>query len=204
MRMNTVTSLLHITASALWFSSSFDWVCAETPILISARVGSSVILPCDWRNVSSQNPHVEWRTFVETVLERRGTELYQAEEYEGRVDVPEDKLLKGNCSLVLKNVKAEDEGVYESYLVVKRTKRALQSKRVFLQSVELSVDETPEEPPEEHMSEVFTVKDKARMICNQPLMIAVSLISCLLFHLFFCSHSPSHLQNSPKLNSNHF
>ncbi|XP_066525739.1 butyrophilin subfamily 1 member A1-like [Hoplias malabaricus] len=121
-------------------------VSAESQISISVRLGSSALLPCDWRKVSSeqsssQSPHVEWRTFTETVLERRGEELYQSEEYKGRVDVPEDQLLKGNCSLVLKNVRAEDEGVYKSYLVVKQKKESVPSKHVYLQSVELSVDE---------------------------------------------------------------
>ncbi|KAI4901084.1 hypothetical protein NFI96_015063 [Prochilodus magdalenae] len=99
---------------------------------MSARVGSSAVLPCDWRNVSSSHPHVEWRTISETVLEREGEELYQGEGYEDRVDVPEDKLLKGNCSLVLKNIRPGDAGVYESFL--------LQSRRVLIQTVELSVD----------------------------------------------------------------
>ena len=104
---------------------------------MSARVGSSAVLPCDWRSVSTQSPHVEWRTISETVFERMGVELYQGEGYEDRVDVPEDHLLKGNCSLVLKNVRPEDAGVYESFLSVKE---GVHSKWVFLQSVELSVD----------------------------------------------------------------
>ncbi|XP_066525771.1 uncharacterized protein [Hoplias malabaricus] len=128
-------------------------VSAQPQINITATVGSSAVLPCDWRNVtkiqsSSQSPHVRWRIISETVFERQGEKLYQGEGYEGRVDVPEDQLLKGNCSLVLNNVSAEDAGVYESYLVVKRSKRALAPKRVFLHRVELSVD-APETPNNE-------------------------------------------------------
>uniref|UniRef100_A0A3B1ICG8 Immunoglobulin V-set domain-containing protein n=1 Tax=Astyanax mexicanus TaxID=7994 RepID=A0A3B1ICG8_ASTMX len=93
---------------------------------------------------SNQSLYIEWRTFSGTVFERRGKEHYEGDGYEGRVDIPEDKLKKGNCSLVLKEVKAEDAGVYESYLMVKREKRSLQSKRVFIQSVELSVEDTSE------------------------------------------------------------
>ncbi|KAL7858730.1 hypothetical protein AOLI_G00188320 [Acnodon oligacanthus] len=130
--------------SILWLATCIGFISAQSQIFISARVGSSVVLPCDWRNVSKQSPHVEWRTFAETVFERMGGELYQAEGYEGRVDVPEDKLQRGDCSLELKNIRPADEGVYESYLLVRRNKRSLNSKRVFLQSVELSVDETPE------------------------------------------------------------
>ncbi|KAG9281427.1 hypothetical protein AMEX_G4265 [Astyanax mexicanus] len=114
---------------------------------MTARVGSSVVLPCEWKDTLSPSPHIEWRTFTETVFERLGEEHYEGEGYEGRVDVPEDKLKKGNCSLELKNVNAEDAGVYESHLVVNRVKRALSSKRVFVQSVELSVDDIFHCPP---------------------------------------------------------
>ncbi|XP_072529593.1 uncharacterized protein [Salminus brasiliensis] len=112
---------------------------------MTVRVGSSAVLPCEWRDVPRLSPHIEWRTISKTVFERRGEELYEGEGYAGRVDVPEDKLLEGNCSLVLKDVKSGDAGVYESYLLVKRTKRSLKSKRVFIQSVELSVDGCPAE-----------------------------------------------------------
>uniref|UniRef100_A0AAR2J0B1 Immunoglobulin V-set domain-containing protein n=1 Tax=Pygocentrus nattereri TaxID=42514 RepID=A0AAR2J0B1_PYGNA len=122
-------------------------ICADSPSAqsrtsISVTVGSTAVLPCDWRNStqsSSQSPHVEWCTFAGTVFERRGGEVYQGEGYEDRVDVPEDHLLKGDCSLELKDVRPEDAGFYESYLLVRRTKTLI-SKRVFLQSVELSVE----------------------------------------------------------------
>ncbi|KAL6473497.1 hypothetical protein MHYP_G00170580 [Metynnis hypsauchen] len=130
--------------SILWSATCVSSLPAPSRIFMFARVGSSAVLPCDWRNVSSQSPHVVWRTFAETVFERRGGDLYQGEGYEDRVDVPEDHLLKGDCSLELKNVRSEDAGVYESFLLVRRKKRSLHTKRVFLQSVQLSVEETPE------------------------------------------------------------
>ncbi|KAL7868512.1 hypothetical protein SRHO_G00098960 [Serrasalmus rhombeus] len=128
---------------------------AQSTIYLSVKVGSSAVLPCDWRNIystqlTSQTLHIEWRTFAETVFERRGGELYQGELYKDRVDVPEDHLLKGDCSLVLKNVRPEDEGVYESYLLVQQKKRSMHSKRVFVQSVELSVDDAPQESNSEN------------------------------------------------------
>ncbi|KAF4081734.1 hypothetical protein AMELA_G00164590 [Ameiurus melas] len=107
--------------------------------IISARVGSTVILPCEWTNVSVQTPHVQWNTVSETVFERKGAELYEGEGYKNRVDVPQDKLLKGNCSLVLKSVTLTDAGIYESFLSVKRIKRASSTKWILVQRVELSV-----------------------------------------------------------------
>ncbi|KAL7858734.1 hypothetical protein AOLI_G00188360 [Acnodon oligacanthus] len=130
MTMTIMTSLLYTTATLL-LTAFVGSLSADTQIFISARVGSSAVLPCDCRNVSTQSPHVEWRTISETVFERRGGQLYQGEGYEDRVDVPEDHLLKGDSSLELKNVRPEDEGIYESHLLVKRTKGAAASKWVF-------------------------------------------------------------------------
>ncbi|KAL6473487.1 hypothetical protein MHYP_G00170480 [Metynnis hypsauchen] len=117
-----------------------DFLTAQSRTNISVTVGSTVVLPCDCRNStesSSQSPQIVWCISAETVFERMGGDLYQGAGYEDRVDVPEDHLLKGDCSLELKYVRPEDEGVYESFLLVRRT--ALISKKVFLQSVVLSV-----------------------------------------------------------------
>ncbi|MCI4381437.1 hypothetical protein PGIGA_G00251590 [Pangasianodon gigas] len=100
---------------------------------ISAQVGSTVLLPCEWSDLSIQTPHVEWCINSETVFERKGKESLQGEGYEGRVDVPEDELLKGNCSLVLKNVRSTDAAVYRSSMLLKQKNRKL------VQKVKLSV-----------------------------------------------------------------
>ncbi|KAL6473507.1 hypothetical protein MHYP_G00170680 [Metynnis hypsauchen] len=75
---------------------------ATWAVILSATVGSSAVLPCDWRHIAttesaSQTPHVV--SFAGTVFGRRGPECYQGEGYEDRVDIPEDHLLKGDCSL---------------------------------------------------------------------------------------------------------
>ncbi|MCJ8735558.1 hypothetical protein PDJAM_G00248400 [Pangasius djambal] len=101
--------------------------------IVSAHVGSTVVLPCEWRNLSIQTPHVEWYIDSEFVFERKGKESFQGEGYEGRVDVPEDELLKGNCSLVLKNFNATDAAVYRSSMLVTQKNRKL------VQKVKLSV-----------------------------------------------------------------
>ncbi|XP_053093237.1 uncharacterized protein LOC113545586 isoform X2 [Pangasianodon hypophthalmus] len=100
---------------------------------ISAEVGSTVVLPCDWRNLPIQTPHIEWYIDTEIVFDRKGKESFQGEGYEGRVDVPEDELLKGNCSLVLKNVSATDAAVYRSSMLVKHKSSKL------IQEIKLSV-----------------------------------------------------------------
>ncbi|KAI5612979.1 hypothetical protein C0J50_4221 [Silurus asotus] len=94
---------------------------------VSAQVGSTAVLPCDWRHLSIQTPHVEWRAGDEIVFERKGKESFQGKGYEGRVDVPEEELLKGNCSLVLKNVSVTDETLYSSYIVVKNINKLVQN-----------------------------------------------------------------------------
>ncbi|KAL7868503.1 hypothetical protein SRHO_G00098870 [Serrasalmus rhombeus] len=110
-----------------FFLSLATWagsISAQSTVFMSATVSSSAVLPCDWRNIAttesaSQTLHVEWRTFAGTVFERRGPDWYQGEGYEDRVDVPEDHLLKGDCSLELKNIKSQDAGVYDSFLLVR-------------------------------------------------------------------------------------
>ncbi|KAL7868516.1 hypothetical protein SRHO_G00099000 [Serrasalmus rhombeus] len=161
---------------------------AQSRIFISVRMGSSAVLPCHWRNITStqsatHSPHVEWRTFAETVFERRGEELYQGEGYKDRVDVPEDNLLKGDCSLELKNVRPEDEGVYESFLLVRRTKRSLRSKRVFLQSVQLSIDDKLVEIHTESKAAERIQESNAGIIHTSSQITMFILVTNILFHL---------------------
>lgn len=91
-------------------------------------MGITVVLPCEFNATSVHGLYVRWYIHSEVVFERVGKDSYEGEGYEGRVDVPEDELCKGNCSLVLKNVSVADAGHYRSYL------------KRFIQSVELSVD----------------------------------------------------------------
>ncbi|KAL6473482.1 hypothetical protein MHYP_G00170430 [Metynnis hypsauchen] len=142
---------IFLPAFFLWLVTCTGSLSAQSRIYISVKAGSSAVLPCDWRNKtqsSGERPHIEWRSPFETVFERRGRDQYQGEGYEHRVDVPEDKLLSGDCSLVLKDVRLTDAGPYESYLLQRRTRRSLRSKRVFIQAVELSVEEISEDVAE--------------------------------------------------------
>ncbi|XP_062872883.1 uncharacterized protein LOC134334461 [Trichomycterus rosablanca] len=120
---------------------SCDDLSSEDPqITITATVGSTALLPCKCTTEPDKTPHVRWRTDTETVFEREGKEWFDGEEYEGRVDVPKDELNRGDCSLVLKNVRVTDEGVYICYqLVIKRTKRSVSVPHL-IQTVHLSVD----------------------------------------------------------------
>ncbi|MCI4381423.1 hypothetical protein PGIGA_G00251520 [Pangasianodon gigas] len=127
---------------------------------ISAQVGSTVVLPCEWRNLTNYAPHVEWYIDSEIVFERKGKESFQGEGYKDRVDIPEDELLKGNCSLVLKNLSATDAAVYRSSLVVKHSK-----KPVLVQTVKLSV------------------YGEAGINCPRPLILIISLLMCLILSL---------------------
>ncbi|KAF5884813.1 uncharacterized protein DAT39_022808, partial [Clarias magur] len=114
---------------------------------VTAAVGSTVVLPCEWRDQSVQTPHVVWTMEQEVVFERKGKDSFQAEGYEGRVDVPEDELNKGNCSLVLKNVRVTDEAEYRSSMLVENPKKS-----VLVQEVQLSVyngtDKSPDKTPD--------------------------------------------------------
>ncbi|XP_060743239.1 uncharacterized protein LOC132857242 isoform X2 [Tachysurus vachellii] len=107
---------------------------------ISAPVGSTVVLPCDWSHLSIKTPHVQWFIGSETVFDRKGKEINQSERYEGRVDVPEDELLKGNCSLVM-NISVNDTGIYSSSMLITDTQESVLVQKVKLSVVEDSVNE---------------------------------------------------------------
>ncbi|XP_047675913.1 uncharacterized protein LOC125145767 [Tachysurus fulvidraco] len=107
---------------------------------ISAPVGSTVVLPCDWSHLYIKTPYVQWFIDFETVFERKGKDSYQGEGYEGRVDVPEDELLKGKCSLVMKNIRFSDTGIYSSSMLITDTQEP-----VLVQKVKLTVDHSVNE-----------------------------------------------------------
>ncbi|KAK3526680.1 hypothetical protein QTP70_031470, partial [Hemibagrus guttatus] len=126
----------HVDSTNTTGAKNFNNVSLSVYDQISARVGSTAVLPCEWSHLSIQTPHVQWIIDSETVFERKGKELNQSKGYEGRVDVPEDELLKGNCSLVLKNVTVTDAGNYNSSMLVKDTQKS-----VLVQKIKLSVDD---------------------------------------------------------------
>ncbi|KAF5900486.1 programmed cell death 1 ligand 1-like [Clarias magur] len=99
---------------------------------VSGPQGFTAVLPCKCNITSVRTLHVRWSAGAETVFERLHQDVYEAEGYQGRVDVPEDELRKGDCSLVLRNARVTDAGIYISRM-----------KRFIVQSVELSIHETP-------------------------------------------------------------
>ncbi|XP_044028512.1 galectin 17 [Siniperca chuatsi] len=108
---------------------------------VSSSVGNQAVLPCSWKprlgDVAPSACHIQWTTPADTVFELRGEQKWQAEEFEGRAEVPEDRLGSGDCSLIISDVQIGDSGRYESFMVVDgvRSKKT----RVFIQSVKLSV-----------------------------------------------------------------
>ncbi|XP_063041262.1 galectin 17 [Engraulis encrasicolus] len=122
--------------------------CSPSLISISCGVGQSAVLPCMVLSPSSSSPdqlalpppsdspYIQWLSMSETVFERMGPEDFQGEGFEGRADVPQEMLQRGNCSLLLGDARLVDSGVYQSYLVVGQTKV---KRKVLLQSVDLVV-----------------------------------------------------------------
>ncbi|XP_028256255.1 galectin 17 isoform X2 [Parambassis ranga] len=108
---------------------------------IVSTVGNQVVLPCSWKpplgEVAPPDCHIVWSTLVDTVFERRGVVRWEADEFQGRLEVPEERLRSGNCSLIIRDVQIADTGSYESFMVVNgaRSKKT----RVSLQTVKLSV-----------------------------------------------------------------
>ncbi|XP_047675922.1 uncharacterized protein LOC113647087 isoform X2 [Tachysurus fulvidraco] len=119
---------------------------------ISASVGSTVVLPCDWSHLFIKTPYVKWFINKKTVFERKGKDSYQGEGYEGRVDVPEDGLLKGNCSLVMKNISVSDTEIYISAMLITDTQESVLVQKVKLSVVENSVNERGSDDTDSHQT----------------------------------------------------
>lgn len=115
---------------------------SSTPHLsITSKVGNEAMLPCSWKprlgDTALSACHVQWTNPMDTVFEQRGELRWQAEEFTGRVEVNEEKLGSGDCSLIIRDVQIGDTGSYDSFMLVDgaRSKKS----RVFIQSVRLSV-----------------------------------------------------------------
>ncbi|XP_016393460.1 uncharacterized protein LOC107727928 isoform X1 [Sinocyclocheilus rhinocerous] len=105
---------------------------------MSSKVGLPAVLPCSVASHldSDHTPHIQWQTISYSVFERMGQEQFQGEAYRDRADVPEELLVRGNCSLFLQDVRFNDAGIYESYLVYGESNI---KNRIFIQSVHLAV-----------------------------------------------------------------
>uniref|UniRef100_A0A8D3AUB3 VHSV-induced protein n=1 Tax=Scophthalmus maximus TaxID=52904 RepID=A0A8D3AUB3_SCOMX len=132
-----------LRASFLPDSSS---LAATTHFLsVTSTVGERAVLPCSWSSrlrsaaaAAASHCHIQWQTTAsDTVFEKRGPQRWQAAEFEGRVEVPEEQLGHGDCSLVISDVQIGDTGRYESFMVVDGERSG--KTRVFIQGVRLSV-----------------------------------------------------------------
>ncbi|XP_060743253.1 uncharacterized protein LOC132857255 [Tachysurus vachellii] len=129
-------SLLYI--SILWVCACVD--SAESLVTVSAPVGSTVILPCNLTEEFKPTSVITWKINNKLVFVRSSDGTYQGKGYEGRVDVPEDELLKGNCSLVMKNIRFSDKRIYSSSMI-KDIQESVLVQKVKLSVVEVSVNE---------------------------------------------------------------
>lgn len=95
-----------------------DSISADPPTTtVEAQVGSSVLLPCKLTTEFTSTSVVRWHNNEQDVFERSSHGICTSADYEGRVDVPKDELLKGNCSLVLKNVSVADDSFYKTFVM---------------------------------------------------------------------------------------
>ncbi|KAI5086196.1 hypothetical protein C0J45_1116, partial [Silurus meridionalis] len=86
-------------------------------ITVEAHVGSTAHLPCHLSKDFTQTSVILWHAENKFVFERSFDDTREGPGYEGRVEVPEDELRKGNCSLVLKNIRFTDHAFYTSFVV---------------------------------------------------------------------------------------
>ncbi|KAG7273069.1 hypothetical protein CRUP_010041 [Coryphaenoides rupestris] len=94
---------------------------APVPEVVVCAVGGQTVLPCSWAELPA-TAHVDG-----------ADRMWSAAEYRGRVEIPEEQLAAGNCSLVLRDVQNMDAGVYG----IRGQGRV--ASRVFVHSVHLRV-----------------------------------------------------------------
>ncbi|KAM9496923.1 uncharacterized protein Hap1MRO34_003149 [Clarias gariepinus] len=171
----------------VWISICVYTLSAEPEISVSGPVGSTAVLPCFLPSVDSENTYIRWGIESEIVFERLGEKSFQGEGYEGRVDVSEEELRKGNCSLVLRNLRLTDAGLYTSYarkeILISQIKLLVPPKKTrridpaaFTVSALIKTDSSISSAP--------SGSNQAVMKSPHPLILVLSLISCLLVQLF--------------------
>uniref|UniRef100_A0A1A7YZT8 Immunoglobulin domain-containing protein n=1 Tax=Iconisemion striatum TaxID=60296 RepID=A0A1A7YZT8_9TELE len=126
---------------------------------ISYKVGNEAKLPCSWKShqdaATRSSCHIQWVFPPHTVFEQDGEDKWQAEEFKGRLEMPEDRLGSGDCSLIIKDVQIEDTGKYESFMIVDGAR--FKKTRVFIQSIKLLVTDHKSEHSH-HPGEDFVLK----------------------------------------------
>ncbi|KAJ4927965.1 hypothetical protein JOQ06_015765 [Pogonophryne albipinna] len=122
---------------------SFSLSSATSPLSVTFKVGNQAVLPCSWKQrlgeVAPSTCYIQWTSPADTVFELQGEKKWQADEFQGRMEVTEEKLKSGDCSLVISDVQIGDTGRYESFMLVDGVRSA--KTKVFIQSVKLSVSD---------------------------------------------------------------
>ncbi|XP_041664877.1 galectin 17 [Cheilinus undulatus] len=146
--MKTLSPLQWFSVDLLCFlvgslADSSSLPSSTLPQSITHKVGEQAVLPCSWKSrlgeVDLPSCHIQWKNPLKTVFEKRGESKYEAMAFKGRVEVPEERLGSGDCSLIIRDVQIMDTGRYESFMVVDGAWSS--KRRVFIQSVRLLVSD---------------------------------------------------------------
>ncbi|RVE60890.1 hypothetical protein OJAV_G00185750 [Oryzias javanicus] len=127
-------------------------VSGSSGLRIKAEPGQNVILPCRDPNIH-QVSVFEWnRTDLEKdeyVFFYRNKRPYlagQPESFQNRVFLNNSQMKDGDLSVVLKNLKMNDNGTYECRVIKRRRKRSV-SDSTLISTIQLSVSPPPPPPP---------------------------------------------------------
>ncbi|KAG7334452.1 hypothetical protein KOW79_002859 [Hemibagrus wyckioides] len=116
--LRTDIVLFH-TLTVLAFADGHEGLHVHGPLgPVVAQLGGSVLLPCFIESpLPLEGLQVEWRkkdsdSLVSLFQQGKSRPDLQSQVFKGRVDFFQDELLKGNFSILLKNVLLEDAGGY--------------------------------------------------------------------------------------------
>ncbi|XP_066526054.1 uncharacterized protein [Hoplias malabaricus] len=165
----------------LSFVTCSGYPVGQPKINTTATEGSRVFLFCDCTNMSSKSAQVDWRfsSNIE-VFERSKKGSSAGNGYEGRVDVPEDQFLKGNCSLELKNISSKDAGEYRCFFVVNGGRRLVQPVELSVEDKEIEPDVYREKPETSSSQEVEPSSNTGTVVS------IISFILCLCALVLLC------------------
>ncbi|XP_066579751.1 uncharacterized protein LOC136771378 [Amia ocellicauda] len=91
---------------------------SSASVPVSVSVGHSASLPCDGAvaaGIPEEKLYIQWSTKGQLVYESHNASVSLGEGFEGRVEVPREKVRGGDFSLTIRGTLLSDEGLYECF-----------------------------------------------------------------------------------------
>lgn len=121
----------------------------ESPTIVTAEAGQDVTLPCICLYDSTNIVGVQWsRTDIEeeyVYLRRDGQHVpeYQHPSFAGRVCLQDRDMRKGNLSIIIRQIKSEDNGLYVCYVLTQGKRKVRDATQINIVLLKVSPADLP-------------------------------------------------------------